>query len=70
MIIHDIYRSRTSKIEFLYKHIRGWNSSEQAGPGATSVDLVNIEELEEDEAMEQQYVEAQQHRRRTLLRQD
>jgi hypothetical protein len=27
--------------------------------GATSVDLVNIEELEEDEAMEQQSVEAQ-----------
>jgi len=43
----------------LYKCKKGWSSSEQARLGATLVDLVNIEKLEEDEVMEQQFVEAQ-----------
>jgi hypothetical protein len=52
MIIHNTYRFGTSVIEFWYRCRRGWSSSEQARPWATSVDLVNIEKLKEDEVME------------------
>jgi hypothetical protein len=52
-IIQDIYRFKTSIIEFLHKRRRGWSSSVQVGLKATSVDLVNIEELEEDKSVEQ-----------------
>lgn len=58
-IIQDIYRFKTSIIEFLHKRRRGWSSSVQVGLKATSVDLVNIEELEEDKSVEQWFVEAQ-----------
>jgi hypothetical protein len=58
MIIHDIYRSETSTINFLCTRKRGWHVSEQEGLGTTSVDPMNIEELEEDEVVEQQSVEA------------
>jgi hypothetical protein len=58
-IIHDIYRTRTFAIEFLWRSKRSWRASEQKGPRITLVDPMFIEELEEDEAMEQQFVEAQ-----------
>ncbi len=59
MIIQDIYRTKTSKVEFLCKHKRDWSSSVQARPRATLVDLVNIEESKENESVEQQFVDAQ-----------
>jgi hypothetical protein len=59
MIIHDIYTTRTFAIEFLCRSKRHWFAKEQTGPGATSVDLVFIEESKEDEVVEQQFVEAQ-----------
>jgi hypothetical protein len=55
-IIHDIYRTRTSAIEFLCRSRRSWHAREQTRPRATSVDPVFIEELEEDETMEAQIV--------------
>jgi hypothetical protein len=56
--IQNIYKIETSIVEFLHRCKRGWSSSEQARPWATSMDLVYIEELEEDEGVEQQFVEA------------
>jgi hypothetical protein len=44
MIIQDIYKLGTYAVEFLRRCKRGWSSSVQARPGATSMDLVNIEE--------------------------
>ncbi len=52
-IIQDMYKTRTFIIEFLHICRRGQSSSVQVGPRATSMDLVSIEELEEDEGVEQ-----------------
>jgi hypothetical protein len=52
-IIQDIYKFETYVVEFLCICRRGcWNSSEQARPKATLMDVVNIEKLEEDEGVE------------------
>jgi hypothetical protein len=51
-IIQDIYKFGTSAIEFLHKCRRGWSSNEQVGSGATLVDPMYIEELEEDKSVE------------------
>jgi hypothetical protein len=59
MIIHDIYKTRTSEIEFLHKCKRSWRANEQEGSETTSMDLVFNEELEEDKVVEQQSMEAQ-----------
>ncbi len=57
MIIHEIYRTRTFVVEFLHKsksqHVR-----KQTRPGATLINPMFIEELDENEAMEQHFVEA------------
>jgi hypothetical protein len=58
-IIHDIYRTKRSAIEFLCNIIKSWCASEQAWPRAILEDRVFIEKLEEDEIVEQQFVEAQ-----------
>jgi hypothetical protein len=58
-IIQDLCRTRTYVVEFLCIHKRGWSSNVQVGPRATSVDLVNIEKLEEDEGVEQRSVDTQ-----------
>jgi hypothetical protein len=42
----------------LHKRKKRWCAKEQIGPKATSIDSVFIEELEENEVMEQQFVEA------------
>jgi hypothetical protein len=52
MIIHDIYNTITSTIEFLHKSISSWRARKQIGLGATLVDLVFIEGSKEDKAME------------------
>jgi hypothetical protein len=41
----------------LCKSKRSWHAREQIGPGATSIDLVFIKKLEEDEVVEQHFVE-------------
>jgi hypothetical protein len=51
-IIQDTCKIKTSTIEFLCRHRRGWSSSEQAGPGATLLDSMHIEELKENEGVE------------------
>ncbi len=51
-LIQDIYRSKTSTIEFLHICKRGWSSSEQARPITTLMDPIYIEELVEDEGVE------------------
>ncbi len=51
-IIQNICRTKTSAVEFLRRHKRGWSSSVQVGPRATLVDPVNIEKLEGDEGVE------------------
>jgi hypothetical protein len=51
MIIQDIDTIRTSRIEF-WRKSRCWHAKEQIGLGTTSIDLVCIEELEEDETKE------------------
>jgi hypothetical protein len=53
MIIQNIYKTRTSVIEFLRRCKRGWSSSVQARLIATSMDAVNIKESKEDEGVEQ-----------------
>jgi hypothetical protein len=58
MIIHDIYRTTTSSIEFLRKSRKNWHVRKQIGLRATSVDSMFIEESKEDEAVEQHFVEA------------
>jgi hypothetical protein len=52
MIIHDIYKIRTSIFEFLCQSRRSWHAREQIRPKVTLVDPVFIEELEEDEGVE------------------
>lgn len=44
-IIQDIYRTRTSTIEFLHRRRKSRSLSVQVGPKAIYVHLVNIEEL-------------------------
>jgi hypothetical protein len=52
MIIHNIYRTGTFTYEFLCKSRRSWCVGEQTRLGATSIDPVFIEELEENEIVE------------------
>jgi hypothetical protein len=52
-IIQDIFKSKTSIVEFLHKCRRGWSSSEQAGPKITSLALVYIAKSVEDKGVEQ-----------------
>jgi hypothetical protein len=56
-IIQDIDIIGTIAIEFLHRS-RCWHAREQRGLRATLVDPVFIEELEEDKAVEQHFVEA------------
>jgi hypothetical protein len=58
MIIHDINTTGTSAVEFLSRSKRHWRVRERTKPGATLVDLVFIEKLEEYEVVEQHFVEA------------
>jgi hypothetical protein len=57
-IIQDIDITGTIVIEFLCKSKRHWRVREQREPGATSIDLMFIEELEENEVVERHFVEA------------
>jgi hypothetical protein len=57
-IIQNIYKTETLIVEFLRRCIKGWSSSEQARPRATSTDLIYIEKLEKDEGVEQRFVKA------------
>ncbi len=43
-IIHDINQTRTFAIEFLHRSKRRWHASAQTRLGATSTDLMFIEE--------------------------
>jgi hypothetical protein len=52
MIIQDIDTIGTSIVEFLCRSKKRWCVKELIKTGATLVDLMFIEELEEDEAME------------------
>jgi hypothetical protein len=52
-IIQDIYKFRRFEVEFLHRRRRGWSSSVQIRPKATSMDSVNVEEVEEDKGVEQ-----------------
>ncbi len=56
-IIQNIYITGTFIVEFLCKGKRHWRARKQTGPRATSVDIVFTEELEEDEVVEQHFVE-------------
>jgi hypothetical protein len=58
-IIHDIYKTRGSSIEFLCRSRRNWCAREQTGLRATFVDSMFIEESKEHETMEQHFVESQ-----------
>ncbi len=58
-IIHDIYIIGTFVIQFLHKSKRSWHAKEQTILRTTLVDPMFIEDSEEDEAMEQDFVEAQ-----------
>jgi hypothetical protein len=52
-IIEDIYKFETYAVEFLCICRKGcWNSSEQAKPRATLVDLMNIEKSKENKGVE------------------
>jgi hypothetical protein len=53
-IIHDIYKTGASTVKILRRTRRSWC----VGLKVTLVDLVFIEELEEDEAVEQHFMEA------------
>ncbi len=57
-IIQDIDTIRTFTIEFLRKSKGHWHVRRQTRLGATSIDLMCIEESEEDEAEEHHFVEA------------
>jgi hypothetical protein len=59
MIIHDIYKIGTSVVEFLHISKRSWCAREQTKPRVTLVDPVFIKESEEDEDVEQHFVETQ-----------
>jgi hypothetical protein len=52
IVIHNIYRSRTSTFEFLRKSKRSWRTREHIRSGATLVYMMVVEELEEDEVVE------------------
>jgi hypothetical protein len=58
-IIQDINTTRTYVVEFLDISKRHWCPKEQIGPRATSIDPMFIEELEDDERVEQHFVEEQ-----------
>jgi hypothetical protein len=58
MIIQDVYTTGTFAIEFLCKSKRCWCAKKQTRLGATSIDLVCIEKLKEDEIEEHHFVEA------------
>ncbi len=57
-IIQDINTIGTFEVEFLHKSKRCWHAREHIRPRATLVDPLFIEESEEDEAVEQHFVEA------------
>jgi hypothetical protein len=52
MIIHDTDAIGTFVIDFLHRSGRHWCAKKQIRPGVTSIDLVFIEELKEDEVVE------------------
>jgi hypothetical protein len=52
MIIQNIDITGTTIIEFLRRSRRHWHVNEHRGPRATSIDLMFIEKLEEDEVVE------------------
>jgi hypothetical protein len=58
MIIQNIDTTGTSTMEFLCRSRQRWRARKHTGLGATSIDLVCIEELEEDEVKEQHFVKA------------
>jgi len=58
-IIQDINTTRTYVVEFLDISKRRWCPKEQLGPITASIDLMFIEELEDDEGVEQHFVEEQ-----------
>jgi hypothetical protein len=58
MIIQNIYTTRTSTMEFLCRSRQRWHARKHTRLGATPIDLVCIEELEEDEVKEQHFVKA------------
>jgi hypothetical protein len=57
IIIQDINITRTFAVEFLCKSKRCWCARRQIGLGATSIDLVFIEESKDDEVLEHHFVE-------------
>jgi len=59
MIIQDIDLTKTFVVEFLCKSRQCWRARKQTGRGATSSNLVFIEESKEYEIEEQHFVEAQ-----------
>ncbi len=59
MIIHDIDTIGASIVAFLRKSKRCQCARKRMGPRATLVDMVFIEKLEEDEVVEQHFVEEQ-----------
>ncbi len=58
-IIQDIDLARKSTIEFLRKSKRCGHAREQIRLGATSIDLMYIEESEEDEVAEHHFLKSQ-----------
>ncbi len=57
-MIQDIDITGTSIVEFLQRSRKHWHAREQIGLKATSIDLVFIEYSEEDEVVQQHFVEA------------
>jgi hypothetical protein len=57
-IIQDIHTIGTFVVDFLHRSRQCWRAREQTRLGATSIDLVCIEESKEDEADKHHFVEA------------
>jgi len=58
MIIQDINTTKIYVIEFFHESKIRWHPKKQTRPRATSIDLVFIKELMDDEMMEQHFVDA------------
>ncbi len=58
-IIHDIDTIGIYVVEFLCRNERHWCVREYIEPRTTSIDLIFIEKLKDDKAMEQHFVETQ-----------
>jgi len=56
-IIQDINTTKTSIVDFLHRSERRWCPKEQKGLKTTSIDSVFIEESEDDEGVQQHFVE-------------